>query len=96
MKYIHLKYEGPNSYQSKDMANVKVFAGKQTDGPKTICPGSIEAGAQKSNNLYFTIPNIYAANFSFTKPGICTASPPRQDSCHSTPCSSIWTPEMLY
>ena len=43
-----MKYEGPNSYQSKDMANVKVFADKngqtdgptdgQTDGPKTVCP----------------------------------------------------------
>ena len=26
-----MKYEGPNSYQSKDMANVKVFADKDTD-----------------------------------------------------------------
>ena len=26
-----MKYEGPNSYQSKDMANVNVFAYKQTD-----------------------------------------------------------------
>ena len=26
-----MKYEGPNFYQSKDMANVKVFADKQTD-----------------------------------------------------------------
>ena len=26
-----MKYEGPNSYQSKDMANVTVFADKQTD-----------------------------------------------------------------
>ena len=27
-----MKYEELNSYQSKDMANVKVFADKQTDG----------------------------------------------------------------
>ena len=26
-----MKYEGHNSYQSKDMANVKVFADKQMD-----------------------------------------------------------------
>ena len=26
-----MKYEGPNSHQSKDMANVKVFADKETD-----------------------------------------------------------------
>ena len=35
-----MKYEGPHSYQSKDIANVKVFADGQThgqkDGPKTI------------------------------------------------------------
>ena len=51
-RYTHMKYEGPSSYQSKDMANVKVFADKQTnkrtdgqtDGPKTICPRSIDAG----------------------------------------------------
>ena len=30
-RYTHVKYEGPKSYQSKDMTNVKVFADKQTD-----------------------------------------------------------------
>ena len=35
-----MKYEGPNSYQSKDMANVKVFADKRTDG-QTDSPKSI-------------------------------------------------------
>ena len=40
-----MKYEGPNSYQSKAMANVKVFVNKQTDKPKNICPQSIDAGA---------------------------------------------------
>ena len=30
-RYTHVKYEGPNSYQTKDMANVKVFADKETD-----------------------------------------------------------------
>ena len=29
--HSHMKYEGPDSYQSKDMANVKVFVDKQTD-----------------------------------------------------------------
>ena len=24
-RYTHVKYEGPNSYKSKDIANVKVF-----------------------------------------------------------------------
>ena len=42
-KYTHAKYEGPNSYQSKDMANVNVFADKQTDWPKTTWPRSIDA-----------------------------------------------------
>ena len=36
-----MKYEGPKSYQSKDMANLKVSADKlmdaRTDWPKTIC-----------------------------------------------------------
>ena len=27
----HVKYEGPNSYQSKDLGNVEVFADKQID-----------------------------------------------------------------
>ena len=47
----HVKYEGPKSYQSKDMANVKVFCGQtngrtdgQTDGPKPVCSRSIDAG----------------------------------------------------
>ena len=30
-KYINVKYEGPKSYQSRDTANVKVFADKQTN-----------------------------------------------------------------
>ena len=30
-RHMHVKYEGPESYQSKDIANVKVFADKQTD-----------------------------------------------------------------
>ena len=43
-RYIHVKYEGFKSYQSKDMANVKVFLQTnkqktwQTDGATTICP----------------------------------------------------------
>ena len=32
-KVYHVKYEGPDSYQSKDMANVKDFADQQTDRP---------------------------------------------------------------
>ena len=30
-RYTHVKYEGSNSYQSKDMANVKVFPDNQMD-----------------------------------------------------------------
>ena len=45
---MYVKYEGPDSYRSKNMANVKVFADKlthgQTDGQKTISPRSIDAG----------------------------------------------------
>ena len=33
-----MKYESTNSYQSKDMADVQVFADKQTDRPKTTFP----------------------------------------------------------
>ena len=53
-RYTHVKYEGPKSYQSKDMANVKFLqtnkqtdnlTNEQTDGSKTICPQSIDEGA---------------------------------------------------
>ena len=40
-RYTHIKYEGPKSYQSKDMANVKVFADEQTNkrkGKKLYAP----------------------------------------------------------
>jgi hypothetical protein len=44
-----MKYESPITYHSKDMANVKVFADRQTnkqmDRPKTICPRSFDKGA---------------------------------------------------
>ena len=55
-----MKYEGPNSYQPTDMANIKVFTDKQKDkrtnrqkdrqtgkqkGQKLLCPQSIDAGA---------------------------------------------------
>jgi hypothetical protein len=44
-----MKYECPITYHSKDMANVKVFADRQTDRqmdrPKTICPLSFDRGA---------------------------------------------------
>ena len=32
IRYTHVKCKGPNSYQSKDTDNLKVFADKQTDG----------------------------------------------------------------
>jgi hypothetical protein len=56
-----MKYESPITCHSNDMANVKVFADRQTDGqtdgqtdrqtdkqmdrPKTICPRSFDMGA---------------------------------------------------
>ena len=40
-----MKYEISITYHSKAMANVKDFADRQTDGPKTICPQSIDTGA---------------------------------------------------
>ena len=52
-----MKYEGPNSYQSKDMAHVIFLRTNKrtneqtdghTDGPKTICHQSIYAGGIKS------------------------------------------------
>ena len=52
----HVRYEGPKSYQSKDMANVKVFVDKHTDkrtGPKTICPRSIDALSAKQGKIKF-------------------------------------------
>jgi hypothetical protein len=37
-----MKYENPITYYSKDMANLRFFAerntNRQMDGPKTICP----------------------------------------------------------
>ena len=55
MEYIYEMYESTIIYHSKVMFNVKVFVYKQTDRlrdgqnlmdqPKTICPGSIDAGA---------------------------------------------------
>ena len=44
-RYTQVKYDGHDCYQSKDMANVKVFADKQTDGPKNICTQSMDTGA---------------------------------------------------
>jgi hypothetical protein len=48
-----MKYESHITYHSKDMANVKVFAERQTnrhtnrqmDRPKTICPRSFDKEA---------------------------------------------------
>jgi hypothetical protein len=52
-----MKYESRITYHPKDMANVKVFADRQTDTqttdrqtdrPKTICPRSFDTGNKKS------------------------------------------------
>ena len=54
IRYTHVKYEGHNSCQSKDMANVKVFAGKQTHnrtdkqmGQKLYAPNLLMQGHKK-------------------------------------------------
>ena len=53
-RYTHVKYESCKSYQSKDMANVKVFGDKQTDAQtnrlaKNYMPLSIDVLALKKN-----------------------------------------------
>ena len=56
-KYTHAKYEGCKSYQSKDMAKVKVFPDKQmekrthrpTDGQKLYLPPIYRCGGIESN-----------------------------------------------
>jgi hypothetical protein len=40
-----MKYEKAITCHSKDMANVKDFADRQTNRPKTICPRSFDTGA---------------------------------------------------
>jgi hypothetical protein len=42
-----MKYESPITYHSNDMAmaNVKLFADRQIDRPKTICSKSFDMGA---------------------------------------------------
>jgi hypothetical protein len=44
-----MKYKIPITYHSKDIANVKDFAdrqtNRQTDWPKTICARSFDTGA---------------------------------------------------
>ena len=44
---IHVKYERSITYHSNAMANVKVFADKQTDRPKTVCARSIDEWGSK-------------------------------------------------
>ena len=53
-----MKYEGPNSYQSKDMVNVKVFVDRRTDGPKIIC-SDLSMREHKSDKL------LVRCNFTF-------------------------------
>jgi hypothetical protein len=45
-----MKYESPITYNSKDMANVKILqtdrqTDRQTERPKTTCPLSFDTGA---------------------------------------------------
>ena len=69
-KYTHVKYEGINSNQSKDMANVQSFCwqtarqtDRWTDRPKTICPRSIDSGAKKTP-LFTKLQKIEDSRFS--------------------------------
>ena len=69
-----MKYEGPNSYQSKDMANEKAFADKQIDkwtdeqtdkqtGQKLYAPDLlIGGGGHKKENFisfFYFIKHVY-------------------------------------
>jgi hypothetical protein len=47
-----MKYESPITYHSKDMANVKVFADRQMDRPKTIMPPIFQYGDIKINQNF--------------------------------------------
>jgi hypothetical protein len=56
-----MKYESPITYHSKDMANVKVFADRKMDKPKTICPCSFNTWNKKifsQTLLYYTCSTI--------------------------------------
>ena len=37
-RYTHVKYDGPNSYQSKDMVNVKFLRTNKQTGQKPYVP----------------------------------------------------------
>ena len=51
-RYTQVKYEGPNSCQSKDMAHVKVLADKQTDEQaKNYMPQIYRCGGIKIKQL---------------------------------------------
>ena len=51
-----MKYEGPKSYQSKDMTKVKVFVDKQTDkwtGQKLYAPNLLMRGHKNAHYSTF-------------------------------------------
>ena len=61
-RYTHVKYEGPNSYQSKDISNVKVIADKQTDKRKGQAPDLSMQGHK--NMLLSEFNNIFQGVFN--------------------------------
>jgi hypothetical protein len=48
-----MKYQSSITYHSKDMANVKVFADRQTNRPKTICPQSFDTGHKNDSPIIY-------------------------------------------
>jgi hypothetical protein len=66
-----MKYESPITYHSKDMANVKVFADKQTDrrtGQKLYVPDlSIQGHKNQGSIIYYFPLTGYSAPFAMKK-----------------------------
>ena len=54
-RFTHVKYEGRKSYQLKDMANVKVFADKQTDKQMGQQLYALDLSMQRHKNLSFPL-----------------------------------------
>ena len=75
-----MKYEGPNSHQSKGMANVKVFAGQEMDkqiGQNLYAPDLLMLRGHEKfyydqcpNPVYFDTP-LFIINWSAVKTLIC-------------------------
>jgi hypothetical protein len=65
-----MEYESPITYYLKDMANVKVFAGRQTDGQAKIymLPIRVEYRYTKSVSRYIDILALYRDTYRYVPP----------------------------